>query len=77
MKAIQTARLGYPAYSSACFDWGHQEAIYIYIYTYIYIYICLKQYSDPGVPTNIETEEHRNFINKAHRGPSRSDHSHI
>ena len=48
-----------------------------YIYIYIYIYICLKQYSDPGVPTNIDTEEHRNFINKAHRGPSRSDHSHI
>jgi len=41
-----------------------------------YIYI-LKQYSDSGVPTNIETEEHRNFINKAHWGPSRSDHSHI
>lgn len=69
MKAIQTARLGYPAYSSACFALGHQEAIYIFFF--------LKQYSDSGVPTNIETEEHRNFINKAHWGPSRSDHSHI
>lgn len=43
---------------------------------YIYFFF-LKQYSDSGVPTNIETEEHRNFINKAHWGPSRSDHSHI
>jgi hypothetical protein len=32
MKAIQTARLGYPAYSSACFALGHQEAIYIYFF---------------------------------------------